>query len=203
MAGKPPKPTKSSSAAQGLISDETSREHGTGATSPARTSPARNTLQRDKSQQVGIKIDEEELRAAFEFFDVNGKGKLTPADLKARLTAFYKNLPVREYKFLISEPDFTLKTLTKLLQDNELTNFDPVKEAFKLYDPQETGFVDAEVLRQIFVNLGYGEISPEDLQVLIECADVDGDGRISLEDFRNMLTFNRQKAAATPATGKR
>ncbi len=45
-----------------------------------------------------------------------------------RLGVFYKNLPAREYKFLISEPDFTYKTLHKLLVNNELKDFDPVKE---------------------------------------------------------------------------
>jgi len=30
-------------------------------------------------------------------------------------------------------------------------------------------------------------------QVLIQAADVDGDGRISLEDFRGMLKFNKDK----------
>lgn len=42
-----------------------------------------------------LPIDEDELNAAFDFFDVDGKGKLTPNDLRARLGAFYKNLPVR------------------------------------------------------------------------------------------------------------
>mmetsp|Transcript_16775 Transcript_16775/g.39548 ORF Transcript_16775/g.39548 Transcript_16775/m.39548 type:complete len:160 (+) Transcript_16775:59-538(+) len=130
------------------------------------------------------------------FFDVGKKGVLTPADLKARLSVFYKNLPAREYKFLISEPEFTYKTLHKLLMNNELTNFDPVREAFKVYDPHETGFVDIEVLKAIFSNLGFGDVTNEDVQVLVETADVDGDGKISLEDFRHMIQFNKQKEAA-------
>ena len=42
-----------------------------------------------------LPIDDDELSAAFDFFDVEGKGKLTANDLRARLGAFYKNLPVR------------------------------------------------------------------------------------------------------------
>lgn len=106
-----------------------------------------------------LPIDEDELSAAFDFFDVEGRGKLTVADLKLRLGAFYKNLPVRrrlhchlgcqpaparpafacpqpkEYKTLINEPNFTKETLKNLLANNELGQFDPVKEAFKVYDP--------------------------------------------------------------------
>lgn len=44
--------------------------------------------------------------------------------------------------------------LRELLKDNEITNFDPLAEAFKAYDPQGTGFVDTDVLRNVFQNLG-------------------------------------------------
>lgn len=88
------------------------------------------------------------------------------------------------------------KTLHRLLVNNELTNFDPVKEAFKVYDPHDTGYVDIEVLKSIFTNLGFGDITADDVQVLIETADVYGDGRISLDDFRKMIKFGKQKEEA-------
>eukprot|EP00296_Roombia_truncata_P001367 JP437133.1.p1 GENE.JP437133.1~~JP437133.1.p1 ORF type:complete len:184 (+),score=46.39 JP437133.1:1-552(+) len=146
-----------------------------------------------RNELGGVYVDEEELRAAFDFFDIHKKGVLTSADLKQRLQVFYKGLPQREYKFLISEPEFTYKTLHKLVVNNELTDFDPVAEAFKVYDPQDTGFIDTEVLRDIFSKLGFGEITNEDLKILVETADVDHDGRISLEDFRGMLSYNKGK----------
>lgn len=67
----------------------------------------------------------------------------------------------------------------------------PYVQAFKVYDPNETGFVDADVLKQIMSRMGYGEMTKEDMEVLVKTADVDGDGKISLEDFRNMLNFNK------------
>jgi hypothetical protein len=36
---------------------------------------------------------------------------------------------------------------------------------------------------------GFGEITDEDLQILVETGDVDGDGKISLDDFRGMIDF--------------
>ena len=73
-------------------------------------------------------------------------------------------------------------------------------EAFKVYDPEGTGFVDTTVLKAIFENLGFGEISEDDLAVLTETGDVDGDGRISLMDFRKMLDFNKEpEPVAAPA----
>jgi Ca2+-binding EF-hand superfamily protein len=72
----------------------------------------------------------------------------------------------------------TLDDLRELLMENEVTNFDPVAEAFKAYDPEGTGYVDLEVLRSIFANLGFGDITNEDLGILVEAADVDGDGKV-------------------------
>jgi Ca2+-binding EF-hand superfamily protein len=65
-----------------------------------------------------------------------------------------------------------------------------------VYDPHETGFVDIDVLKSIFSNLGFGEITQEDMNVLVETADVDGDGKISLADFRGMVKYNKQKEQA-------
>ena len=152
----------------------------------------------DLAAMGSLHIDDEELDAAFEFFDVDRKGKLTAQNLKDRLGAFYKNLPQKEIKLLLGEGSFTKDTLRNLLQNNDLGAYDPTKEAFKAYDPNGTGFVDTETLRTIFSSLGYGEITDDDLAVLIETADVDRDGRISLEDFRNMLRFNRQADEPPP-----
>merc|ERR1712093_174104 len=147
-----------------------------------------------ESQRVGIPVDLDEIKAAFEFFDVNKKGKLNAQDLKQRCSIFYKSMTPKDYKLLVGESgEITLKQLQRLLVQNELEDYDPVKEAFKVYDPNGTGFADPEILRTIFKQLDYGEITDEDLQVLIQAADADGEGKISLEDFRGMLKFNKEK----------
>eukprot|EP01061_Rhynchopus_euleeides_P006096 TRINITY_DN15172_c0_g1_i1.p1 TRINITY_DN15172_c0_g1~~TRINITY_DN15172_c0_g1_i1.p1 ORF type:complete len:179 (+),score=89.76 TRINITY_DN15172_c0_g1_i1:210-746(+) len=149
--------------------------------------------QKTKADGQGVRITREEVESAFAFFDVQGKGVLRPKDLKARLGAFYPQMTNKEYRFLISEPNFTVDTLWNLLDSNNITNFDPVREAFKVYDPQDSGFVDTSVLKNIMSRMGYGEMTKEDMDVLIKTADVDGDGKISLDDFRSMLQFNKSE----------
>ncbi len=163
--------------------------------------------------------------------------------MQTRLSAFYKGMPLREYRFLLGvdeddgggaegggvpflgvsrlgpggtgaesaradsggagegklsprrrrraadsgAPVLSAADLKALLLDNDLTNFDPVAEAFKVYDPAGTGFVDTSTLRDVFRRLGFGELSEEDMSVLLTTADKDGDGRISLADFRRVL----------------
>eukprot|EP01028_Stygiella_incarcerata_P011806 TRINITY_DN68872_c0_g2_i1.p1 TRINITY_DN68872_c0_g2~~TRINITY_DN68872_c0_g2_i1.p1 ORF type:complete len:276 (-),score=98.42 TRINITY_DN68872_c0_g2_i1:48-875(-) len=146
-----------------------------------------------------LEIDYEEVKEAFEFFDSAGKGVIRPKDLKEKLEVFYPNLTIKDYKFLIDDPNFTLDKLYELLSTNDLGHFDPVREAFKVYDPRDTGYVDPDMLRGIMSGLGHGVITEEDMNVLIKTADVDGDGRINLSDFREMLRVNREREKATGA----
>jgi Ca2+-binding EF-hand superfamily protein len=138
------------------------------------------------------KITRAEVEQAFAFFDRSGSGILRPRDLKARLQPFFPHLTNKECRFLISEPNFSIDSLWKLLEGNQVTSFDACKEAFRVYDPQGTGFVDTSVLRTIMQQLGYGALDDSDLEILVRTADVDGDGRVSLADFRAMLSQNNK-----------
>eukprot|EP00762_Andalucia_godoyi_P007538 ANDGO_00758.mRNA.1 Calmodulin len=145
------------------------------------------------SASHAVSIDFDEVKAAFDFLDASGKGVLKAKDLKLKLSAFYPNLTNKDYKFLIPEPDFTVDKLYALLENNDLGTFDPIKDAFRVYDPSDSGYLDENALRSVLERLGYGEITSEDMAVLIRTADVDGDGKVSLEDFRNMLKVNQEK----------
>ena len=142
----------------------------------------------------GVLVTERELETAFEFFDTDKSGKITVANLKKRLSVFYKNMPLKEYRFLMNnKPEMSLEDFKELLLENEVTDFDPIAEAFKVYDPERTGFIDSNILKSIFENLGFGDITDDgmslfykyhffsDLAILIEAGDVDGDGKVSLQ----------------------
>eukprot|EP00931_Biecheleriopsis_adriatica_P037657 TRINITY_DN2159_c0_g2_i1.p1 TRINITY_DN2159_c0_g2~~TRINITY_DN2159_c0_g2_i1.p1 ORF type:complete len:183 (-),score=64.06 TRINITY_DN2159_c0_g2_i1:32-580(-) len=145
-----------------------------------------------RNEKGGILITEDELRVAWDFFDTNGKGKLSMSEIKKRLQTFYKDITTREVKFLLNnQPEITFEELYALLKDNQLTNFDPVKEAFKVYDPNNTGFVEMDIVKNFFKELGYGEISDEDAKIILETADGDKDQRIGLDDFRMMVPFGQ------------
>jgi calmodulin len=135
-----------------------------------------------------VLVTESELKTAFDFFDLDNSGKITLSNLKKRLGVFYKNMPAKEFRFLMGgKAEISLEELSQLLGDNEVVGFDPIAEAFKVYDPHQTGYIDSEILRNVFQSLGFGDISDENLKILIETADGDKDGRISLLDFRGML----------------
>lgn len=56
-----------------------------------------------RNSRGGVLVSDDELKSAFEFFDVDGSGKITQAQLKKRLGVFYKDMPNKEYKFLMND----------------------------------------------------------------------------------------------------
>mmetsp|Transcript_39250 Transcript_39250/g.122854 ORF Transcript_39250/g.122854 Transcript_39250/m.122854 type:complete len:150 (-) Transcript_39250:203-652(-) len=119
-------------------------------------------------------------------------------NLRKRLGVFYRNMPPSEYRFLMNKKDeLKFEDLKELLMDNEVRGVDPVAEAFKAYEPDETGAIRPETLRRVFQDLGFGEIAEDDVEILTETADINKDGKITLEDFRALL--ESPNGAASPA----
>ena len=83
--------------------------------------------------------------------------------------------------------------LEEILNSNELTDYDPVAESFKWLDPHGTGEVDRDLLKQIFEELGLGDLSEDDLDILMNTADVDQDQKFTLKDFRTFAPFTNKK----------
>jgi Ca2+-binding EF-hand superfamily protein len=145
-----------------------------------------------KGKDSAVRVTREEVEAAFKFFDVNKTGELRGKDIKARIHQFHQ-MKDSDYQALIPEHNFTVEALWNLLESSSLASFDPVEQAFNMYDPNGTGYLDLDVLKQMVGMMGYGELSRDDIDTLIRAADNDGDGKISLEDFRLLLRNRNQQ----------
>lgn len=141
-----------------------------------------------RNEHGGIYVHEKDIETLFKFIDKNNYGRISLADIKSRISLFAKEMTGRDFKFLLAgKNDISVRELYDILKFNELEDFDPVAEAFKFYDPEGTGYIDLDRLREVFATLGYGELSHGDMQILVECADADMDGKINLEDFRKLI----------------
>ncbi|KAH8307057.1 hypothetical protein KR044_004231 [Drosophila immigrans] len=75
--------------------------------------------------------------------------------------------------------------LARKLTDN--LDDDEVREAFRIYDKDNTGFISLDHLRSVFWDLDQ-MIGEEEVDEMIRFYDVDGDGLLSYEEFVQALT---------------
>ena len=111
-------------------------------------------------------------------------------DLKNYLEAFPKKYTQKEINFLMNgQKEMDSKQLYELLSSTQIEDFDAVEEAFKLLDVNNEGYLTVETFKEIFKNLNLGEIARSDEEIFKEVADFDKDGKINLEDFKQILTY--------------
>lgn len=120
-----------------------------------------------KNSKGGLYVSSEELHAAFTLLDADKNGIITLQNLKKRLGVFFPNMTAKEYRFLMNNrKEITFEDLEELLVDNEVTNFDPAIDAFRAFDPDGTGAISADKLREVFSALNFGELTDEELDIL-------------------------------------
>ena len=161
--------------------------------SPKSSRGKRRTDDVKRNENGGILVERQDLQKLFDFLSDSNKKYVTESDLRSRLSILYKSggggPSSKEYKSLMNNRStLNIDDLYSILCDNELTHFDPVQESFRnVFDPNDTGFVDVGILRNILSEFGYHKITDKDLQVLVEAVDRDKDGKINIDDFRNII----------------
>ena len=136
------------------------------------------------------KVTEEEIEEFLKEISGIKAPKITKQELKKYLEAFPKQYSNKEIQFLMNgQNEMDAKTLYELLKSTQIEDFDAVEEAFRLLDVEGSGYLEVETFKQIFEKLDLGEIAPSDEDIFREVADFDGDGRINLDDFRQILTY--------------
>ena len=139
------------------------------------------------NKKGGVLVTEEEVKVAFNCFDKDDTGKLTIQRLRKLLSFFNKNLSEKEIRIMLNGSDgLNLQDVKNILLNNEVTNFDPFAEIFEVLDPEGTGCITSGSMKRAFNRLDF-DLSDDEVQILVKCAGNDKDGKISLEDFRNML----------------
>lgn len=70
---------------------------------------------------------------------------------------------------------------------SDKNNREEIERVFKLFDYNRTGSITLEDMRRVANELGE-EVSEEELQEIINRADIDGDDILGFEDFYNVMT---------------
>ncbi|XP_012853869.1 PREDICTED: calmodulin-2/4-like [Erythranthe guttata] len=131
-----------------------------------------------------------EFQTSFNVFDKDGDGCINIEELGIVMRSLDQNPSEKELRDMINEVDSDgngtidfdefLNLMTakekKIDADNEL------KEAFKVFDKDQNGYISANELRQTMINLGE-KLTVEEVEQMVREADLDGDGQISFDEF--------------------
>ncbi|TQE06211.1 hypothetical protein C1H46_008151 [Malus baccata] len=86
----------------------------------------------------------------------------------------------------IDFPEF-LNLMARKMKDTD--SEEELKEAFRVFDKDQNGFISAAELRHVMTNLGE-KLTDEEVDEMIREADVDGDGQINYEEFVKVMMAN-------------
>ncbi|GFP96832.1 calmodulin [Phtheirospermum japonicum] len=83
----------------------------------------------------------------------------------------------------IDFPEF-LNLMARKMKD--IDSEEELKEAFRVFDKDQNGFISAAELRHVMTNLGE-KLTDEEVGEMIREAGVDGDGQINYEEFVKVM----------------
>jgi len=139
--------------------------------------------------------DVEEIREAFNLFDTDGSGTIDPKELKAAMQSLgfeAKNQTIYRMiedidKDSTGEIDFDefLSIMTARISDKD--SKEDISKVFSLFDDDGTGYISLQNLKRVAKELGE-TTSDAELLEMIERADKDQDGQISLDEFYAIMT---------------
>ena len=110
---------------------------------------------------MGMKVKPSALREIIEDIDEDGSGLLEFGEF-CQLAA----------KFLVEEDEEALKK--------------ELKEAFRIYDKEQLGYISIETLKEILRELD-NKLTEDDLDSIIEEVDEDGSGTLDFDEFMEMM----------------
>eukprot|EP00929_Paragymnodinium_shiwhaense_P053634 TRINITY_DN26862_c0_g1_i1.p1 TRINITY_DN26862_c0_g1~~TRINITY_DN26862_c0_g1_i1.p1 ORF type:complete len:167 (-),score=43.21 TRINITY_DN26862_c0_g1_i1:118-618(-) len=148
-----------------------------------------------KYERPGLAQDEiEEIKEAFDLFDVDGTQRINPRDLRGAISSLNlrRNQVVQHMLSDLERQgarplDFSGFLDLMSAKMGERDSKDDVSKVFRLFDDDRTGTITVRNLQRVARELGEALLI-EDLEEMIARADSDGDGEVSLEDFYVLMT---------------
>ncbi|BGP14353.1 hypothetical protein JCM10213_004480 [Rhodosporidiobolus nylandii] len=166
-----------------------SARHG-GSSSSARAPPGPSQLSQDQQQEI---------REAFELFDLDKDLKLDYHEFKVSLRALGFDLKKQEVLRLMRERNHEegisgatsigLEGFMAVAEQLILARdpLDEIRRAFKLFDEDNTGKISFRNLKKVARELGEN-LTDEELMAMIEEFDLDMDGEISESEFIKIMS---------------
>jgi len=150
---------------------------------------------RGKAKKPELTEDQkQELREAFELFDVDKTGSIDLHELKVLMRALGFDVKKPDVIKMVHEVDpsnngaVDYEQFLEIMTD-KYADRDPeeeIKKAFQLFDDDHSGKISLKNMKRVARELGEN-LSEEELQAMIDEFDRDQDGEISSEEFLTIM----------------
>ncbi|CAN6309589.1 unnamed protein product [Urochloa humidicola] len=136
----------------------------------------------------------QQMREAFDLFDRNNDGFINVEELGAVLGSLGQNCTAYELQSMIAMVDFDGDGAICFDEFSILMEFKPngvesdeeITKAFRMFDMDNDGFISEAELCHIMYNLR-GDLCADEVREMMLEADTDGDGRVSYEEFKQIM----------------
>ncbi|KAI3873983.1 hypothetical protein MKW98_001632 [Papaver atlanticum] len=152
-------------------------------------SEGENPSNRAAASSVTVTVGFEEV---FKKFDADGDGKISYVELGSKLSSLGYEPTAEELQAMVKEVDSDGDGFIDLNEFLELNKIDSekqtqdIEDAFAIVDTNGDGSISPSELQKLLRTLG-DESSISDCKKIIQNFDCDGDGLISLEEFKKMM----------------
>lgn len=135
-----------------------------------------------------------EIKRAFDLFDVDKKGIIDTEELRDAMEdqGFKRKNPTVFKLFcqldLERKEKIDFMTFFNMLTErDETSSEDEIKKFFDLFDREGLGYIEIKNLKNVVKDLGES-LDDEDIVDLIRKSDLDGDGKVTYQDFYNIMS---------------
>ncbi|KAK4260580.1 hypothetical protein QN277_003676 [Acacia crassicarpa] len=141
-------------------------------------------------------MDPVELKRVFQMFDHNGDDRIMLKELYDTLESLGIFIPYKDLSEMIDKIDVKGDGCVDMEEFGELykaimeerNEEEDMREAFDVFNQNSNGFITVDKLRSVLSSLGLkqGRVV-EDCRKMIIKVNVDGDGRVNYNEFKQMM----------------
>ena len=139
----------------------------------------------------------EEIKEIFNLFDADGSGHISHNEMATVMRAMGLTPSKAQLKEIIKQIDtnndgsiqwneFLAMMQEKLEAEKGRNKQDELMKAFRVFDKNGDGFISVKELKHRLTTLG-DKMKPEEVDQLLQDADIDNQGRINYAEFASML----------------
>jgi len=135
-----------------------------------------------------------EFKEAFDEFDKDGSGSISTKELLGVMRSMGQNPTEDEVLELVMEIDtdgngtIDFHEFINMMKkkSSETDQLEDLKEAFRMFDKNNDGFIDLVELRKVTTLMG-ASLTSKELNEFMKEADKDGNGKIDYAEFTSMM----------------